>query len=57
MLSDPIVQEVREAGEMLAREAGNNVHRYFEMLREAQSRYGKPLVRKPVPQSGLPRKW
>lgn len=49
MSSDPIVQEVREAGQRLASEAGNDVHRFFDKLRKAQSGYGKPLVREPVP--------
>ena len=47
--SDPIVEEVREAGQLLASEAGNDVHRFFDKLREAQAGYGKPLVREPVP--------
>ena len=49
MSSDPIVQEVREAGELLAAEAGNDVHRFFDKLREAQAFYRKPLVEQPVP--------
>ncbi len=48
MTDDPIIKEAREAGELLASEAGNDVHRFFNMLRDAQSRYGKPLVREPV---------
>jgi hypothetical protein len=49
MTQDPIVNEVREAGARLASEAGNDVHRFFEKLRQSQKNYGKPLVRKPVP--------
>ena len=49
MFIDPIVQEVREAGNRLADEAGNDVHRFFEKLRATQSQYGKQLVCKPVP--------
>jgi len=51
MPTDPIVQEVREAGKRLAAETGNDVHRFFDKLRQAQSQYGKPLVRKPIPHS------
>jgi len=49
MSPDPIVQEVRKAGQLLASEAGNDVHRFFDKLREAQAGYEKPLVRQPVP--------
>lgn len=45
---DPIVEEVRQAGAKLAAEAGYDVHRFFEKLREAERQYGKPLVREPV---------
>ena len=48
-LADPIVKEIREAGARLAAKAGNDVHRFFENLRKAGRRYGKPLVQKPVP--------
>ncbi len=49
MSTDPIVEEVRDAGKRLAAEAGNDVHRSFEKLREAEAKYGKTLVRNPVP--------
>ena len=45
MNPDPIVKEVREAGAKLAAEAGYDVHRFFERLRQAEKKYGKPLVR------------
>ncbi|OHB73985.1 MAG: hypothetical protein A2Z25_05670 [Planctomycetes bacterium RBG_16_55_9] len=48
MNPDPIVKEVREAGAKLAAEAGYNVHRFFERLREVQKKYAKPLVQGPV---------
>ena len=48
MSSDPIVEEVRRAGEELAAEAGNDVHRFFEKLRMAQASYAENLVRRPV---------
>jgi hypothetical protein len=44
MIPDPIVTEVRKAGARLAEEAGYDVHRFFENLREAERKYGKPLV-------------
>ncbi|MGO8703859.1 MAG: hypothetical protein ACLQVA_08575 [Candidatus Brocadiia bacterium] len=45
MNPDPIVKEVRQAGAKLAAEAGYDVHRFFKMLRQAEKKYGKPLVR------------
>ena len=45
MNHDPIVQEVRAAGAKLAAEAGHDVHRFFEKLRQAEKKYGKHLVR------------
>jgi uncharacterized Fe-S cluster-containing radical SAM superfamily enzyme len=51
MNPDPIVKEVREAGAKLAAEAGYDVHRFFEKLREAEKKYGQPLVREPVAKS------
>ena len=48
MKPDPIVKEVREAGAKLAAEAGYDVHRFFEKLRQAEKKYGKPLVREPA---------
>lgn len=48
MSPDAIVREVRQAGERLAAEAGNDVHRFFENLRVAQARYADKLVREPV---------
>ena len=54
MSSDPIVQEVREAGRRLASETGNDVHRFFEKLRQAQADYRKALVREPVPHCETP---
>ena len=48
MDADPIVKEVRDAGAKLAAEAGNDVYRFFEKLRQAEKKYGKPLVREPA---------
>lgn len=50
MNDDPTVKEVREAGAKLAEEAGYDVHRFFENLREIQRKYGKPQVRKLLPE-------
>jgi hypothetical protein len=55
MNPDPIVKEVREAGAKLAAEAGYDVHRFFEKLREAEKKYGQPLVREPVAKSSWKR--
>ena len=41
---DPIVKEVREAGAKMGADAGNDVHHFFENLRQAEKKYGKPLV-------------
>ena len=47
MVDDPIVAEVRKAGEELAKEAGYDVHRFFENLRIiAQEKYQDRLVRR-----------
>jgi hypothetical protein len=54
MNPDPIVKEVREAGAKLAAEAGNDVHRFFEKLRQAERTYGKPLIREPVAKCETP---
>jgi len=48
MNPDPIVKEVREAGAKLAAEAGYDVHRFFENLREVEKTCDQPLVREPV---------
>ncbi len=51
MNPDPIVKEVREAGAKLAAEAGYDVHRFFENLREIEKNCDKPPVREPVAKS------
>jgi len=51
MNPDPIVKEVREAGAKLAAEAGHDVHRFFENLREVEKKCDRPLVREPVAKS------
>ena len=46
MLRDPIVEQVRRAGRQLEKEAGGDVHRFFENLRAAQARYRERLVKR-----------
>jgi hypothetical protein len=46
MWKDPIVSEVRKAGEELAREADGNLHKFFVNLKLAQKRYSKRLTTK-----------
>jgi hypothetical protein len=47
MYEDPIVTEVRAAGQILADEAGGDLHVFFQRLREAQKQYPERLVRAP----------
>ncbi len=47
MYSDPIVEEVREAGAKLAEKAGYDIHAFFRLLREAERDYKKPLINTP----------
>ena len=44
---DPIVQEVREAGEKLAKEANYDVHTFFQNLRANEKQLGCLVVSKP----------
>ncbi len=46
MWKDHIVEEVRAAGRRLAEQCGNDLHQFCEMLREAQGRRGRQLVRR-----------
>ena len=49
MKRDPIIEEVRKAGENLAREAGYDVHAFFNMLRERENFHAARVVsRTPV---------
>ncbi|MEI6705117.1 MAG: hypothetical protein WCL71_16550 [Deltaproteobacteria bacterium] len=49
MKRDPIIEEVRKAGENLAREAGYDVHTFFNMLRERENSHAARVVsRTPV---------
>ena len=47
MYNDPIVTEVRSAGQLLAEEAGGDLHLFFQRLREAQKQYPERLVPAP----------
>lgn len=44
MRKDSIIEEVRKAGENLAREAGYNVHSFFNLLREREKLHGSRVV-------------
>ena len=44
MRKDPIIEEVRKAGENLAREAGYNVHSFFNLLREREKLHAARVV-------------
>jgi hypothetical protein len=51
MHEDPIIAEVRKAGQAMAEQAGGDVHVFFENLRSAQQRYRDRLAdapRRPV---------
>jgi len=39
MWKDPVVTEVRRAGEKLAKRANNNLHTFFKNLRKAGEEY------------------
>ena len=57
MIHDPIVDEVRKAGEKLFKESGSDIHLYFEALREIEKKCGHRIVRTarkfPVTSAGL----
>ena len=59
MYEDPIVTEVRNAGQALAEQAEGDLHLFFQLLREAQKQYPERLVQAPLRpsqagESGLP---
>ena len=47
--TDPIVEEVRNAGKQLAREAGNDFHRMCEILRERERLHPERIVNRGPP--------
>jgi hypothetical protein len=48
MYEDPIVTEVRKAGQALADQAKGDLHTFFQLLREAQQQYQDRLVQAPL---------
>ena len=48
MYEDPIVTEVRKAGQALAEQAEGDLHTFFEYLREVQQNYQDRLVQTPL---------
>jgi hypothetical protein len=48
MYEDPIVTEVRHAGQLLAEQAEGDLHLFFQLLREAQKQYQERLVQVPL---------
>ncbi len=49
MYVDPIVQEVRDAGEKLAKEANYDLHTFFRHLREKEKKQGAHVVSRECP--------
>jgi hypothetical protein len=48
MYEDPIVTEVRQAGQTLAEQAEGDLHTFFQNLRKAQQQYRERLVHAPL---------
>ena len=48
MYEDPIVAEVRQAGQVLAEWAEGDLHTFFKFLREGQQQYRDRLVQGPL---------
>lgn len=48
MYEDPIVAEVRKAGQGLAEQAGGALHTFFGHLRKVQQNYQERLVKAPL---------
>jgi len=46
--NDPIVEEIRKAGDEMAREAGYDLHTLCERLREAERQHPERIVKRPV---------
>ncbi len=46
MYTDPVVEEVRRNGAMLAEKCGGDVHRMAERLRQAAEDSGRRIVRR-----------
>ena len=46
MYEDPIVKEVRKAGELLAKNSDYDVHKFFEQLRKTQKKHRNLVINK-----------
>lgn len=53
MWDDPIVREVREAGDKLAREAGYDLHVFCQRIAQHQRQYADRLVTLPPRKLGV----
>jgi len=49
MIDDPIIKEVREAGQKLFEEAGGTLEGYFKMLRQREKERKWPVFRRRAP--------
>ena len=48
MYDDPIVKEVRQAGQSLSEQAKGDLHVFFQLLQEAQQQCQDRLVQAPL---------
>ncbi len=46
-MNDPVVEEVREIRRKIFEECGNDLHRYFERLREKEKNSTNPKITSP----------
>lgn len=46
MWKDPIVEEIRNAGNRIVKEAGNDLHKFCEVLRHKEKEHSDKLVRR-----------
>ena len=44
MKKDPVIDEVRKAGEKLAQTAGYDIHDFFDLLRQGERRHATRVV-------------
>jgi hypothetical protein len=49
MKDDPIVEEGREAGRKLLQKSGGTFESFCEMIREAEAKEKRPILRPPSP--------
>jgi hypothetical protein len=45
MINDPIVEEVQRVRSEMFEKCGNDLHRYFEFIRESEKQHGHRLIR------------